>query len=136
MRSLRQLFKLKKTAWSLIGGLMLIGLLGACTQVQVTVDTCPPGATRTSITSIPDAGACTNGPKLLVPADASGAYIANTTNPPQQIPLTDHSYTCNAGTWRCASNPGTCVFKPCWTKFTPDSPGAKTGACTCECQWK
>lgn len=133
MRNLPQRFNLTRTACSLVGGLLLAGLLTACWEVNtyVKVDTCPPGATRIS-TDPPDAGACTNGPILTAPANANGAYIANT-SPPQQI--TDDLHSCNIGTRKCALSPGTCQRKPCWTKFTPDSPGAMTGACSCSCQW-
>jgi hypothetical protein len=137
MGNLPQRFNLARTACSLVGGLLLAGLLTACWEVNtyVKVDTCPPGATRTPIPQEGGGGGCILGPVLTAPVDANGAYIAGT-SPPQQIPMTDHSYTCNAdGTSRrCALSPGSCAFKPCWTKFTPDTPGAKTGACACICQ--
>lgn len=133
MRNLPQRLNLARTAWSLVGGLLLAGLLTACWEVNtyVKVDTCPPGATRTPIPPI-EGGGCNQGPVLTSATDAYGAYIANT-SPPQ--PITDHTHFCNAGTNKCASSPGTCQRKPCVVKFTPDSPGAMTGACICACQW-
>jgi hypothetical protein len=135
MGTLRQLFNLKETAWSLVGGLLLLGLLGGCepfVNVVVQVDnTCQAGGTGSGMgRKIPDAGTCTLGPVLTAPADAYGAHIY-----PTGGIITDHTHTCNAGTRKCASSPGTCNFKSCWTRFHPDTPGALTGACTCDCQF-
>ena len=141
MRNLRRLFKLKHTAWSLIGGLMLAGLLGGCQtpfiDIKVQVDnmagTCPSGGTtRVVDSSIPLDGGCTLGPILTAPADAYGAHI----HPTGGI-ITDHNHTCTVGNGsrKCASSPGTCNFKACWTRFVPDSPGALTGKCSCDCQF-
>lgn len=127
MRNLAKQLKLNSATWSLVGGLMLVGLLGACSEVHVTVDTC---ATRTGGGTPPEPGACTNGPILTAPANAYGAHIY-----PTGGPITDHNHTCNVNTRMCASPPGTSGLKPCWTKFKPSPIDPLKGDCSCEAQF-
>jgi hypothetical protein len=137
MRNLAKQLKLNRAMSSLVGSLMLVGLLGACNTVTVTVDTCPPGSVRniSSINTPPDEpGACNSTPLLTSPTDAYNAL--NTAN--NNLPITDHNHTCNVGTRKCKSSPGTClvggVYKPCKTYFTPDvPPNGLTGNCNCGC---
>lgn len=125
----RLAMQLNKGLCLLAGGLLLAGLLGACTEVQVTVDTCQ---TRTGSSFSGDpVGTCNQGILLVADTDAAGFWIRST--PPTQIPLTDHSYLCHATGYKCQPTPGTCQFKPCKTWFTPDSAGAKIGTCNCGC---
>lgn len=136
MRILLQRLNLARTGNSLVGGLMLAGLLTACWEVNtyVKVDTCPPGSVRNTSDSSDEPGACYATPPLTSATDAYNAL--NTANNNQ--PITDHTHTCNVGTRKCKSSPGTClvggVYKACKTYFTPDTGGGGlTGNCICGC---
>ena len=125
-----------RTALNLVGGLMLVGFLTGCWEVNtyVKVDTsCPsPSGTRIPIKD-EEAGLCYARAPLTAPLDAYGAL--NTANNNQ--PITDHSHFCNVGTQPCKSTPGTCLqggmYKPCKTYFTPDSGNPNNGSCSCGC---
>ena len=139
MRNFRRLFKLKQTAWSLIGGLMLAGLLGGCQtpfiDIKVQVDTCPPGGAGRSIPIDPPiVGACTPTPPLTDLTDPNlnnNGYFNTAT----KTTLFDHIHRCNASTWMCQSNPGSTfcggINKVCKTRFTPTS--GNNGNCLCGC---
>lgn len=136
MRNLAKQLKLNSATWSLVGGLMLLGLLGACTEVQVTLDTC---ATRTGVgTPLPPdgAGACRAPVLLTGPKDpnVNDTNAVNTAKSNQYI--TDHNHQCKKDQYMCQPSPGTAlcggVNKPCKTFFTPDvSPDGLIGTCVC-----
>lgn len=140
MRNLGKQLKVNRAALSLIGGLMLAGLLGACSSVDVSVNTsCPPSNMRSTISNPPDepgAGACTPTPALQSPTDAN--LYNNAKNTATNQPITDHIHMCNVGTFMCQSSPGTKLcggtYKPCKTRYTPDvPPNGLTGNCQCGC---
>jgi len=127
MQSLRQLFKLKKTACSLISGLMLAGLLGGCKfiEVSVQVDTCQSDGTRMPL---PDPGAC----------NVVNPYTGAIPPPPatickniggQTIPCPANA-TCSSGA-KCGDPPGSYNRKTCKTIWTESSAGSTSGSCLC-----
>lgn len=127
MGNLRSSRTVKETAWNLIVGLLLVGLIGGCkfVEVYVNVDSCPAGQKMT----IPGGGGgCYQGSQINPPVAATGAYIQGTS----PAVYADSTYQCTSGTY-CGSIPGTCQFKKCIWVFTPDSPGSKTGSCSCGC---
>lgn len=138
MRNLPQRLNLARTACSLIGGLLLAGVLTACWEVNtyVKVGTCAPGSVR--IISDPDdgAGACRPTSALQNPTDAN--LYNNAMNTSTGLAITDHVHMCNANTFMCQSNPGTKLcggtYKPCKTRYTPTvPPDGLTGNCICGC---
>lgn len=128
MRNLAKQLKLNSATWSLVGGLMLVGLLGACTEVQVTVDTC---ATRTGGgTPLPpiEPGGCAAGVPYTgtIP---SGTICKNTSGTIITCPA---NATCSSGSMKCPSLPGTCANRtPCKTTWTESTHGSTSGTCVC-----
>jgi hypothetical protein len=139
MRNLRQVFNHKGAAWSLVGGLLLAGLLSGCgsgskfVEVQVQVDTCPSGGPMRTLS---EGGACRPTPQLQDPTNAN--LYNNAKNTATGLAITDSVHMCNAGTYMCQSSPGTKLcggtYKPCKTLYTPDAPpNGLTGNCQCGC---
>jgi hypothetical protein len=130
MGTLRKLFKPKGSAVSLMAGLMLVGLLGACNTVTVIVDSCPPGNMRSTIGDPFDGpGGCNPGvPHTgLIP---SGTICKNTGGTIITCPA---GATCISGSTKCPSPPGTCpgTRKSCKTNWTESTPGSTSGTCLC-----
>ena len=136
MRNLRQIFKSNRTSWSLVGGLLLAGLLGGCStpfiDISVQVDSCPSGST-TGDTRIPilprGAGTCFAG----VPHTGqipSGTMCKNTTG---QIINCPANAQCSSGSKKCPNPPGTCgrTATPCRTTWTQSTSGSTSGTCIC-----
>jgi hypothetical protein len=115
-----------KAVRSIAAGFMLFGLLGACTKVNVQVDTCAaPGGTRTPL---PEPGACSvmnpySGPLLpqnyKVCKNSSGQTVSCTGNE-----------MCTSGN-RCNDAPGSENRKICKTVWTQSSAGSMDGTCNC-----
>ena len=139
MRNSHQLFKLKGTAWSLVGGLLLAGLLVGCNtpliDVSVQVDTTcssgntPSGGPRTPLQQLPKPGACQT-KQLTTRTDANEYSNNNAWDLVTNKRITDHTHFCNTNTTKCQSSPGSKVCsgfdKPCMTKWT-------NGSCICGC---
>ena len=132
MRNFRRLFKLKQTAWSLIGGLMLAGLLGGCQtpfiDIKVQVDNmagaCPSGGTRVlNSEDPPGIGGCNNGG--TGPIVVSNTICKNASGGTMQC---QSSFICSAGN-KCAVPPGTENRKSCKTIWTQTS--GNNGSCSC-----
>jgi len=129
MGTLRQLFKLRRTAWSLVGGLLLVGLLGGCStpfidiDVSVQVDTCPSGAGGPR-QPLPEPGACTNGGTGSIPPPPA-TICKNASGAPMNCPT---GATCTSG-YKCGSPPGTENRKTCKTIWTQIS--GTSGSCIC-----
>ena len=130
MRNLRQLFQLKGTTWSLVGGVLLAGLLGGCTtpliDVKVSVDnTCPTGGSgmRVPIDNI-EAGACIT-PFISWSGQSAVGFWDSSTS--LQIPI-GSTLTCASGV-KCRTTPGNCgIGKPCKSWYRPSN-----GQCLCDC---
>lgn len=116
----------KKPLCFLVGCLLIVGLLGACSQVYVTVDSCP-STTRVQGPLDPP-GTCRTPIQLLPASDAFNFWNTET-----MAKITDHNHKC--GGWKCQATPGTCPdgVTPCKTWFKPDSTGSLTGSCYCQC---
>ena len=129
----------KRATTTIVGAVIMVGLLEGCTSpfvdVAVKVDTCPPstGTRVVSSGSPPEGvdGGCRSTLPLTSPTDAFGAL--NTANNNQ--PITDHTHLCNTCTWMCQASPGSCYmggqWKACKTYFTPTS--GNNGNCACNC---
>jgi hypothetical protein len=129
MRVWPKRFNLARSIYSLVGGLLLTGLLTACWEVNTYVqveNTCSPGSPR--VIPSPEPGACSvinpyTGP--LLPAnykvckDVTGATITCTGNE-----------NCTSGN-RCNDAPGSQNRKVCKTVWTQSAAGSMNGACNC-----
>jgi len=127
MRNLPRRFNPARTACSLVGGLLLTGLLTACWAVNtyVQVDTCPQGSVRVIEGG---AGACSvinpySGPLLpqnyKVCKDINNLTISCTGNE-----------ICTSGN-RCNDSPGNENRKVCKTVWKQSAAGSMDGACIC-----
>lgn len=130
MRNLPQRLNLARTACSLIGGLLLAGLLTACWEVNtyVKVDTCPPGSVRIINDGDPGAGACSvmnpyTGP--LLPQNYKVCKDFNNVT----IPCTGNE-NCT-GPNRCNNSPGNENRKICKTVWKQSAAGSMDGTCNC-----
>jgi hypothetical protein len=112
----------KNVISTLVGGLLLAALLGACSEINVTVGTCPSGSPGWPPQP---PGACT--PAALV-ADTQATSI-NAYDSVTKTKITDTTLQCLAGGFKCTS--GTCGYLPCRTWYTAAS--TSTGNCKCGC---
>jgi hypothetical protein len=134
MRNLRQLFQLKRPAWSLIAGLMLAGLLGGChtplIDIKVDVDnTCQTGGNGTRMAT-PEAGACLF--QSYTGAIPTGTICKNAGG----IIACPTGATCSSGTGsrKCRTTPGTCDGVSCKTYWLQTGGSSSTtGVCSCPC---
>jgi hypothetical protein len=128
--------RLKTNAISLLaGGLVLAGLLGACSKVNVTVDACATRTGTTTHSGNDGAGGCTASPPLTTEVNARGFLDMSNSN----LPIQDDNHVCKVGQYTCQS--GKCLkngqFKSCVVWFQPD-PLIQTilptkGLCNCGC---
>ena len=147
MGTIRQLFRFKVTAWSI---LLLAGLLSGCglpfididVQVVNTAGACPSGGTRGGPgPELPPGGGCVS-ETLGAQRDAVQANTKTytmATTPPTVI-TAQNTYFCKANTTPCKNSypgPGTClqggVPVKCVTRYTPDSGTSGPGSCNCAC---
>jgi len=133
MRTVRQLFKLKRSVYNLVGGFLLAGLLGACTplvNVAVEVDnTCSSGGGGPG-RSIEPPGACIlnpatpyNGP--LIPANYKVCKDFNNNT----IACTGNEMC--TGIRVCANSPGSENRKICKSVWKQSAAGSMNGTCSC-----
>jgi hypothetical protein len=137
MRNLRQLFQLKRRAWSLVGGVLLAGLLGGCQtpfiDIKIEVaNTCSPGSTRSSIPDDGGAGACIlnpanpyNGP--LIPTNHKVCKDFNNNT----VACTGNEMCTGATSRVCNSSPGSENRKTCKSVWKQSAAGSINGTCTC-----
>jgi hypothetical protein len=106
-----------------VAGLFMIVFLAACAQVTVE---CPPAGGARG----PDDGPAGCRPPVSYSSDAFGFYNIET-----RSNITDHTHTCNAGSYKCQAIPGNCYMggPNCKNYFSPSSPGVMTGTCGCGC---
>jgi hypothetical protein len=125
MRSVAMQFN-KTVMSALVGGLLLGGLLAACSEVYVNVDTasCPSGPRV--IKEPPPPGACT--PATL--ASDTQATSINAYDSVTMTRITDTTLKCKAGGTKCLS--GTCGYTPCRTWYKASTTHG-FGDCTCGC---
>jgi len=145
MGTFPQLFKLNGTAWSLIIGLLLAGLLSGChtplidIDVQVTnmAGACPPGGGGGG--PIPTAG-CSAKQSIPQQEDAvvAGHQTYNTAT--SHYVTTTNTYFCQANSTPCNANPGSSSCPPtftplkkCVTLYTPNAGTTGPGSCSCVC---
>jgi len=134
MGTFRQLFKLRRHAWSLAIGLLLVGFLHGCKLIEVEVQVTNMGGACPSGRGGPvpgPAGAC-YGTTLSSNKDATGAWHTTL----NRTIVAGDNLKCRAGTVMCnSSNPGykLCggVLKQCKTLYTPVD--TTTGNCICDC---
>jgi hypothetical protein len=118
----------KHASGFVVGVLLIAGLLGACTKVYVSVDSCPSGARVITEPPPIDGGVCRT--PISIPAGTNAYGFWNTET---MAKITDNNHTC--GGFKCQATPGTCpdMVTPCKTWFKASAPGSHTGTCSCSC---
>ena len=131
MGTLRQLFKLKGSAWSLLGGFLLAGLLGGCSHpfidIKVDVDvnsTCASGGGPRQ--PLPGAGACSVDGTGAIPQSPTSQTICK--NSGGTVINCPPGATCTSGN-KCNTPSGTDNRKACKTIWTQVN--GTSGSCIC-----
>jgi hypothetical protein len=113
---------------SLVLGILLAAVLGSCTEVHVTVDSCPTGMGSRVDGEPGGVGYCAPGASAAG-KPATGFYGVGGTNP---VPATP-ARTCSSGTL-CGS-PGTACDPLYPTKKCKNTYWYSSRACACTCQY-